>query len=148
LSRVNPDQSFLLDFEAMPEGEPFVTSNPLAAALGARLRLADREAGVIELAFSPSEVFVQGAGVLQGGAVAAMLDFAMAFAALLVIERGRSIATTNLNISYQAAARLGDLVAIGRVSKAGRSLVFCTGALRCGPGPDLAIASAVQLIVP
>ena len=72
-------------------------ANPMARALGAELRAADLPAGTVELAFAPDPLFIQGTGVLQGGAVTAMLDFAMAFATLAHLPVGGSCATVNLN---------------------------------------------------
>ena len=58
-----------------------ITGNPLARDLAGEILELDATAGSALLAFTPPERFVQGAQLLQGGIVATMLDFAMAFAA-------------------------------------------------------------------
>jgi acyl-coenzyme A thioesterase PaaI-like protein len=81
----NPDQALIHRFLAAPSQPLRINSNPMALALGMQLLRVDAAAGVVELAFTPDPLFIQGTGVLQGGAVTAMLDFAMAFATLALL---------------------------------------------------------------
>jgi hypothetical protein len=67
-----------------------IDTNLMAKTLGAVLQAAAPEGGSLEVRFTPDECFVQGAGVLQGGMVSAMLDFAMVFAGFGVTPKGRS----------------------------------------------------------
>ncbi len=99
-------------------------ANPMARALGAELRAADLQAGTVELAFTPDPLFIQGTGVLQGGAVTAMLDFAMAFATLAHLPVGGSCATVNLNTAFLRPAPQGRYIAVGEVERRGRQLAF------------------------
>ena len=93
-------------------------------ALGAELRAADLTAGTVELAFAPDPLFIQGTDVLQGGAVTAMLDFAMAFATLAQLPVGASCATVNLNTAFLRPAPQGRYLAHGEVERRGRQLAF------------------------
>ena len=120
----NPDQALIhrfLDGDRVPVA---FDANPMARALGAELRAADLETGTVELAFSPDPLFIQGTGVLQGGAVTAMLDFAMAFATLANLPAGASCATVNLNTAFLRPAPQGRYLALGEVERRGKQLAF------------------------
>ncbi|MGH8261650.1 MAG: PaaI family thioesterase, partial [Steroidobacteraceae bacterium] len=95
------------------------------------------------------------AGVLQGGIVTALLDFAMAFAAhaklAVSAERpagtepvagGRAFATASLTVHFMRPAPPGRYVARGRIVRAGRRLLFAEAQLDADGGP-IASASAV-----
>jgi len=73
----NPDQALIQRFLASDRQPMAFDANPMAVALGASLLAVDVEAGRVELRFAPQGLFIQGTGVLQGGAVTAMLDFAI-----------------------------------------------------------------------
>jgi uncharacterized protein (TIGR00369 family) len=120
----NPDQALIHRFLAAPDQPLPIDSNPMALALGAQLLRVDAGAGVVELAFAPDPLFIQGTGVLQGGAVTAMLDFAMAFATLAHVPVGHSCATVNLNTTFLRPAPQGAYVAVGEVERRGKSLAF------------------------
>ncbi len=120
----NPDQALIHRFvEAGCSPLPF-DANPMARALGAELRAADLKTGRIELAFFPEPQFIQGTGVLQGGALTSMLDFAMAFATLALLPRGSSCATVNLTAAFLRPAPAGHYLAIGEVERRARQLAF------------------------
>lgn len=120
----NPDQALIHRFiEGGCAPMPF-DANPMARALGAALHAADLQAGTVELAFAPDSLFIQGTGVLQGGAVTAMLDFAMAFATLAHLPIGASCATVNLNTAFLRPAPQGRYLAIGEVERRGKQLAF------------------------
>ena len=121
---VNPDQELIHRFLA-DGGRPIpFDANPMARALHAELHGANLEAGRVELVFAPDPLFIQGTGVLQGGAVIAMLDFAMAFATLAYLPVGASCATVNLNAAFLRAAPEGRYTSIGHVERCGRQLAF------------------------
>ncbi len=120
----NPDQALIHRF-IDGGGVPIAfDANPMARALGAELRAADLAAGTVALAFAPDPLFIQGTGVLQGGAVTAMLDFAMAFATLVQLPVGASCATVNLNTAVLRPAPQGRYLAHGEVERRGRQLAF------------------------
>lgn len=78
-------------------------------------------------------------GSVHGGAVATLLDVAMASAARsLHPETG--VVTVGMTLSYLRAAT-GDLVATGRVRQAGKSLVFCEGEVADASGKVVATSS-------
>jgi uncharacterized protein (TIGR00369 family) len=120
----NPDQALIHRFLAQPDQPLAFDANPMAIALGSQLLRVDAQAGIVELAFTPAPLFIQGTGVLQGGAVTAMLDFAMAFATLAHLPVGYSCATVNLNTAFLRPAPQGRYLAVGEVERRGRALAF------------------------
>ncbi len=72
--QANPDKRVLRQVEE--HGEPLpIRQNPMAQVLAGRVLASSSVEGRVELEFRPAHTFVQGAGVVQGGIVAAMLDF-------------------------------------------------------------------------
>lgn len=127
---MNPDQRILRHLSASPNLAPLaMDGSPMAQALNAKLLLVDTKSSSVEVSFFPNSVFTQAAGVVQGGAVAAMLDFVLAYAALASIPDGQSVATATLNVSFLRPAVIGPFKAIGCVERTGRSIVFTSAKL-------------------
>jgi len=127
---VNTDRALVLEFLEGDRKPAPIASNPLARDLGGELLELDTEAGTALLAFTPPQRFSQGAGVLQGGIIATLLDFAMAFAAHAALAaRERAFATANLSVSLLRPAPSGRYLARGRVLRAGRTLLFADATL-------------------
>ncbi|HSV46422.1 MAG TPA: PaaI family thioesterase [Ramlibacter sp.] len=144
---MNPDHTLLLEFAAQPPGEPrAITTNPLAIDLGATLIAADAQAGTLSLGFAPDARFVQGNGAVQGGIVAAMLDFATAFAVLLQLPPERSAVTAELNLQFMRAAKAGRFVAHARVRRRGGKLAFAAADLVRADDETNLIASATATL--
>ena len=145
----NPDQALIHRFiEGGAQPIPF-DANPMARALGAELRAADLQAGTVELAFTPDPLFIQGTGVLQGGAVTAMLDFAMAFATLAQLPVGASCATVNLNTAFLRPAPQGRYIAVGEVERRGKQLAFTHARLlRAQDRQTVATATSTLAVMP
>jgi uncharacterized protein (TIGR00369 family) len=142
---MNPDQALLQRFAGVPLA---VDSNPLAAALDCRLLALDRMAGVVRLSFNPGPQFVQGRGVVQGGIVSTMLDFAAAFAALAVLSDGQTAATATMTANFQGAVQAGTLTAAGMVERAGKRLIFTRAQLFGDSDRLLATATSVMSVLP
>ena len=117
-----------------------------AAGIGAG-DLVDRERGEVDIAFEPAALFIQGTGVLQGGAVTAMLDFAMAFAVLAKLPPQGSCATANLNTSFLRAAPQGRYRAIGVVDRCGRTMAFARAQLLEEASGKLVATASSSLVV-
>ena len=141
----NPDQALIHRFIA-GGGQPLAfDANPMARALGTQLCAADLAAGTVTLAFEPDPLFIQGTGVVQGGALAAMLDFAMAFATLAQMPVGGSCATVNLNTAFLRPAPQGRYLALGEVERRGRQLAFTHARLLREDG-EVLVATATSTL--
>jgi uncharacterized protein (TIGR00369 family) len=142
----NPDQTLIHQFEN-GSAPLAINSNPFANAIAAQLLHVDREAGRIELAFAPNSSFTQGAGVVQGGIVCAMLDFAMAFAVLARLPPGETATTVNINVSYLRAAAEGRLLATGGIDRVGKTMAFAHARLTAPDGTLLATANSTLAVL-
>lgn len=142
----NPDLDAVRAFVsgARPSGR--IDTSPLLSALGAELVSFDPERKEVLLRYAPDKLFRQGAGFVQGGAVASMLDFAMAFAGFAVGEEGTSITTASMNASFHAPASAAIYEARGWISKQGRRAMFA-GAELTADGRSVAAATSTLLVV-
>ncbi len=94
------------------------------------------------------ERFLNPAGVVQGGFLAAMLDSAMGASAVsLTGERRVSVANTEMKVSFLRSARAGDvLTCIATVIKPGRVISFLESTIENAAGDLVATASSTYLI--
>jgi uncharacterized protein (TIGR00369 family) len=88
---------------------------PAAVLLGWELISVDPDAGTIEVAFAASDQFLNPAGVIQGGFVAAMLDDTLGPALVATLGPGQFAPTTDLHVQFLRPARPGRLTGRGRV---------------------------------
>jgi uncharacterized protein (TIGR00369 family) len=97
---------------------------------------------------SADERFLNPAGVVQGGFLAAMLDSAMgASAVTMVAERRVTVANTEMKVSFIRAARVGDtLTCVATVLKPGRVISFLEATIRDSEDQLIATASSTYLI--
>lgn len=142
----NPDQIALQQFARDPATAVTFSANPMALALGARALEVDADAGMVRLEFLPDGLFVQGAGVLQGGAISAMLDFAMAFAVLAALPTGHSCTTANVNVAFLRAAPRGRYEAVGEITRRGSRLAFTTARVFVAGAPERLVATATSTL--
>jgi uncharacterized protein (TIGR00369 family) len=144
---INPDKELLL---AHKPGEllPFEGKDQaFARALGGLVAAVDKVNGVVALHFEPGPEFIQGMGVLQGGAVSAMLDFVMGFAGMAMMEDGFFITTATLNVSFLRPALTGSYIANGIIERRGRTLLFARGELRNAAGTLIASGTSSLVAV-
>ena len=93
---------------------------PCAKTLGLRFVEIDGERGTIETRFEAVEMFLNPAGHVQGGFLAAMLDSTMGTALSATLDLGQFAPTVNLNVQFHRPAQLGPLKGLGRVVMRGR----------------------------
>ncbi len=94
------------------------------------------------------ERFLNPAGVVQGGFLAAMLDSAMGASAVSLIgERRVNVANTEMKVSFLRSARVGDvLTCTATVIKPGRVISFLEATIENAEGALVATASSTYLI--
>ncbi|MGH3403843.1 MAG: PaaI family thioesterase [Streptosporangiaceae bacterium] len=117
-----------------------------AVTLGWELIAIDPENGTIEVAFTAGAAFLNPAGVVQGGFLAAMLDDTMGPALVAGLEPGDFAPTTDLHVQFLRPARAGRLVGRGRVVRRGRDVAFLAGELVDQDGAVVAVATATAQI--
>jgi uncharacterized protein (TIGR00369 family) len=106
----------------------------------------DPDAGTIEVAFAASDQFLNPAGVIQGGFVAAMLDDTLGPALVATLGPGQFAPTTDLHVQFLRPARPGRLTGRGRVVRRGRDVAFLAGELVDESGEIVAVATATAQI--
>jgi uncharacterized protein (TIGR00369 family) len=93
---------------------------PCAKTLGLGFVKIDGERGTVETRFEAVEMFLNPAGNVQGGFLAAMLDDTMGTALSATLDLEQFAPTVNLNVQFHRPARLGTLKGLGRVVMRGR----------------------------
>ena len=97
-----------------------LSASPFHQFLGLRLLRAER--GLVEITLPFREEFVadRDHAYLHGGVIASLADAAACFAVIASV--GYDVPTIDLRIDYLRPASRGDLRALGRVVKSGRTL--------------------------
>jgi uncharacterized protein (TIGR00369 family) len=122
---------------------------PLPAAaitLGWELVAVSPEDGTIEVAFNASDAFLNPAGFIQGGFLAAMLDDTMGPALVAGLNSGEFAPTTDLHVQFLRPVRPGRLLGRGRVVRRGKDVGFLAGELLDEGGAVVAVATATVQI--
>jgi uncharacterized protein (TIGR00369 family) len=130
-------------FESGPG--PLTRAGSLAIELKGALLDVDLKAGTAAAAFEPGDQFLQGAGVIQGGVITAMLDYAMAFACFTRLQPGKSFGSVSLTTNFMKPALPGRYIATGKVERAGARMMFASAELRI-EGADALVATATSVL--
>jgi uncharacterized protein (TIGR00369 family) len=145
VAAANPDHLLILAFLQQPGPPRTIDTNPVAAGYHLQLLGADRAAGTVRLGFELDERHCQGNGVVQGGVLAVLLDFAIAFAVMTRLPLGAGAGTVTLTTQMLRAAGPGPGTVGGRIERLGRTLAFGAAELRTGDGKGvIATATAVM----
>lgn len=128
------------DFQQIADG----LAEPPASArlLGWSFVSIDQANARLTCSFQAIEAFLNPAGFVQGGLLAAMLDETMGPVAAAVTGEAIFAQTLEMKVSYLRAARLGLIFGEGRLLKRGRDILFLEGTLADEQGETLAVASA------
>ena len=118
---------------------------PCAQTLGLVFKDIDGERGRVELDFAAKAEFLNPAGHIQGGFLAAMLDDTMGLALAATLSAGEFAPTVNLNVQFQRPAKVGALKGIGRVTMRGREVCQLSADLMQA-GKIVATAAATAVI--
>ncbi len=94
------------------------------------------------------ERFLNPAGVIQGGFLAAMMDSAMGASAVTAVgERRVSVSNTEMKVTFLRSATVGDvLTCVATVLKAGRVISFVEAKVTDQVGRLVASASSSYLV--
>jgi uncharacterized protein (TIGR00369 family) len=119
---------------------------PAAELLGWRLVEVDPDQGTIEVAFTATDQFLNPAGTVQGGFLAAMLDDTLGPALVATLGDEEWAPTTDLHVQFLRPAGPGELRGHGRIVRRGKDVAFLAGELRNGDGELVATATATAAI--
>lgn len=88
-------------------------------------------------------------GIMHGGVATALLDTALGLAAATKAPEQHDVVTTQLNVNFIRAARIGDeLIGAATVQHAGRRTCVCKGEVRTRSGELVASGLGTILFVP
>jgi uncharacterized protein (TIGR00369 family) len=119
---------------------------PAAELLGWKLVEINPDEGTIEVAFTATEKFLNPAGTIQGGFLAAMLDDTLGPALVQTLGDGEWAPTTDLHVQFLKPAKPGELRGSARIVRRGRDVAFLAGELRDAEGGLVATATATAAI--
>ena len=121
---------------------------PCSELLGWRLLDHDQGRGWVRIGFEARREFLNPAGRVQGGILAAMLDDTMGPAVLLKSEGSLYPSSIDMNVSFIAAARPGPLVCEAEVLRLGKTVGFVEGRLMDSDERILVRATSSVMLVP
>ncbi len=120
---------------------------PGAKLVGREVLDVDSSTGVVRLAFLARPEFANRHGTVSGGFLAAMLDSVTAAPILAFLPEDLTIVTTDLRVSFERPAPLGQLGGIGRVSEQNDREIHSQGELSVPEGNVVARATATFRIL-
>ena len=85
------------------------------------------EPGQVEITLPFREELTQQHGFLHAGVVTTILDSACGYAALSVMPEGAGVLSVEFKTNLLAPAKGNTFIARGRVVRAGRTIVVCSG---------------------
>lgn len=121
---------------------------PIGATLG--FRLMEAEAGRVALVGSPDQRSYNLIGTVHGGWGAAILDTALALAALSLLDADQAFTTIDIRINYlrPLTRETGEVRAEGKVLQGGRRLSYCEARLTDPAGKLICHGTGSCLILP
>ncbi len=118
---------------------------PFAKLLG--IELESQEPGVAVLSMKMREDLKRNGGIAHGGAVAALIDSAMAFAIMPLLGENEHSMTVDLTIHYLRPVSEGSARATARVVRAGKRVITVSAELFDGNEKLAATALSTYLRV-
>jgi uncharacterized protein (TIGR00369 family) len=115
-----------------------IDSVPYAHLLG--IELVEVHQGLATLGFTIRKDLTQNHGVVHGGAIASLIDTAMALAIISALPAGERVTTVNLTIQYLRPLTKGRVTARGKVVRVGRRLITVSADVSAGDGKLAATA--------
>ena len=102
------------------------------------------EPGEVELSLPFRDDLTQQHGFLHAGIVTTLVDSACGYAALSVMDRESAVLSVEYKVNLLAPALGERMRAVGRVIKAGRTLVVCTGEVVAVTGDTESVVTIMQ----
>ena len=119
---------------------------PVGELLGSEYLAYDLDRGEVQMRFTALPSFLNPAGNVNGGMLAAMMDELLAVTLTSAMRYGQFNVTLDLGTRFLKAARPGRIDGFGKVIKRGRTVGFVEGELRNDQGEALARGHATMQI--
>lgn len=123
-----------------------VPEAPISKLLGWKYISFDPDARILKAEMQARPEFLNPAGLVHGGMLAAMLDETLSPTLALTLGPGEFAPTLELKVNFIAAVRVGRVLGTGRIVHRGRSICFLEGQLHDDDGNLLATATATSKI--
>lgn len=107
-----------------------VAPPPAADTLGFRIVEVDPEKGTIAVEFQASEGFVNPAGTIQGGFLAAMLDDTMGPCIVATLGVNEFAPTLDLHVTFHGPGKPGKIRGTAYLTHRGKRVISARGELR------------------
>jgi acyl-CoA thioesterase len=120
-----------------------VTTVPFARLLG--IELDEVGKGTATLGLSVRKELTQNHGVVHGGAIASLIDTAIAFAIISLLAPAEKVTTVDLTISYVRPLTSGRITARAKVVRSGRRHFVSAADLFDGDGKLAATALSTYI---
>jgi uncharacterized protein (TIGR00369 family) len=104
----------------------------------------------VEIALPFSQALTQQHGFIHAGVVTTIVDTACGFAALTMMPADAAVLTTEFKVNFLSPAKGERLRAVGRVVRAGRTLMVCLGEVFAEDGgktKQIALMTATMMVV-
>jgi uncharacterized protein (TIGR00369 family) len=119
---------------------------PVGVLLGTEYVAYDLDAGRVHMRFTAQPSFLNPAGLVHGGMLAAMMDELLAVTMTAGMREGQFNVTLDLGTRFLKAAQQGVIDGHGQIVKRGRSVGFVEGELRNAAGELLSRGHATMQI--
>ena len=115
--------------------------SPFMRFLGLQVTRAEKGTIEVRLPFREEFLRADGSDWLHGGVVSSLADIVGDYA--VVTETGVGVPTIDLRVDYLRPARRGDLIAVGRTLRVGRTVSVADVEIRDASGAVVAVGRAV-----
>lgn len=113
-------------------------NNLFAKMIG--MRLVDMKANEATIQIEMRDELRQPHGLLHGGVTATLIDTAMAFAVITVLEEGEVASTVDLTVHYLRPHTEGAFSSTAKIVRAGKKLLFVSAEVFNEQGKTIATA--------
>ena len=124
----------------MDPGAAGFSHSPFMRFLGLEIIKAEKGRVEIRLPFREEFVRVDGSDWLHGGVVSALADIAGDYA--VITETSAGVPTIDMRVDYLRPARSGDLTAVGRTLRVGKTVSVADVEIRDSTGALVAVGRA------
>ena len=120
--------------------------SPALTSIGGQVVAYDSRCQQVTMSFEATPAMCHSRVIVQGGFITAMVDSAMAYAAIGMSHGRIAVPTLEIKVSFLKAGNAGVMIAKGRVVRMGRSVGFLEADLSQGDSVIATSSSTVRLL--
>lgn len=129
----------------------FFSNIPFTKLMG--MKLLEIEPGRARMTMSYRADLCQPAGILHGGAIASLIDTAIAHSILLTLPdnnaptTGGRIVSIDLRVKYFRPVSAGQIVCTARIARPGRTIVHADAVVVNDDGKEVAVGDSIYMVI-